>query len=48
VKIWVLFVLYASGLPTSGPLTYETKAECEKAGESFKRIVCMEIVVPRK
>jgi hypothetical protein len=48
MTVWVLFVLYSTGLPTAGPLTYATKADCERAAESFRRYVCMEIRVPSK
>ena len=45
MTVWVLFIWM-----TSGPvavLSYDTQAECEKGGASYKRIYCVKVVVPK-
>lgn len=47
MTVWVLLVIYTSGMPSAGIFTYETKAECLKAAENYKRFHCAQVVLPR-
>lgn len=45
MTVWVLFVWIGV---TVTPWAYHSQADCEEARETYKRAVCVRVVVPKK
>ena len=46
MKVWVLFVFMTYPVPQAS--TYDSKAECEKYADQYKRAVCVQVDVPKR
>lgn len=46
MNTWVLFIWLTSGVPIAS-MNYDTGDECSRAGQPYKKYICVKVFVPK-